>query len=313
MDLGDNDSSGSSVDSDHVPTKRLRTSIVTRSSRTTPTSKEPSIEADDHQRTLSPSLDNSDTEPEVSNIGSSTNDLSSNTHADLANDATPYATPTPRHSTPASMDVDQSNTNPETNNVVDVGARELVNIPPVVPLQPPVALPQPPAETIPESLTGKYNIHAYLSEVKESGFQDLLKNYISFELTDRSNIRGALSTTNRPKAVGWWSGRSRPDRLPPYDSLKSFAASIVKWWIALQPSWRKIQPGEVSRVGGNWQRLYQPGTNGLLNVVVLAYWWAKILEQREIAIDGTYIWFISDVTWVLSELTDAARKGISFD
>ena len=50
--------------------------------------------------------------------------------------------------------------------------------------------------------------------------------------------------------------------------------------------------------------------NSLLNVVVLAYWWIKILEQRESTVDKAYTWFVSDVAWVFSQLTDVAREGI---
>ena len=84
----------------------------------------------------------------------------------------------------------------------------------------------------------------------------------------------------------------------------------MTWWISLQPAWQKIQPGQTSRVGGNWECLYQPGINGLLNIIVLAHWWARILEERDGAVDDRYSWFISDFTWVLTQLTLAACEGI---
>ena len=61
---------------------------------------------------------------------------------------------------------------------------------------------------------------------------------------------------------------------------------------------------------GDWERLYQPGINGLLNIVVLAHWWARILKERESPVDDTYSWFVADVTWVLSQLTVVAHKGV---
>ena len=79
------------------------------------------------------------------------------------------------------------------------------------------------------------------------------------------------------------------------------------WWIYIQPEWREIGIATVSRVGrdsfGDWERLYQPGNNGLLNVLILAYWWARILEEWGSPVDGTYSWFVSDVSWVLTQLT----------
>ena len=176
---------------------------------------------------------------------------------------------------------------------------------------PPVPGPGPDSKLkIPEFLIGKHNIYCYLNCIEESGFQDLLKNYISFKAANCSRICGALSTYCRPDVIRWWSGRARPDRLPPYDSLKSLTESIVEWWIYLQPEWRKITLSKISRVGGDWRCLYQLGMNGLLNVVVLAYWWIKILEQRESTVDEAYTWFVSDVTWVFSQLTDVAHEGI---
>lgn len=329
MDMGDNDSSGSSVASDHVPAKRLRTSIATRSSRTTPAFEGPAVEVVARQeissitRESSPAPDHPSIEPETSDD----DDPPPTTHVNPANvnGSTLHVAPTP----PANMDVDESDTGLETNNVAGVGVHEPVNPPPAIQPQPqantatgvgvhppvnppPVAPAQPPAAAIPAFLTGRHNIYIYLSTVEESGFQDLLNNYVLFERTNRSHIRGALGTNGRPKAIGWWSGRARPDRLPPYDSLKSFTSSIVKWWILLQPEWRNIESGEISRGVGDWERLYQPGTNGLLNIVVLAYWWAKILDQREAVVDRTYAWFVADVAWVFSQLTEVARVG-TFD
>ena len=55
--------------------------------------------------------------------------------------------------------------------------------------------------------------------------------------------------------------------------------------------------------------LFRPGVNSLLNVVILAHWWAQILEERDCTHDETYSWFVSDVTWVLSQLTVVACEG----
>lgn len=100
MEIEDNDSSGSSVDSDHVPAKRLRTSIATRSSRAISVSEKstdvgalPSDARDD-----TPGPGNSDTEPEpncdpeVPDLNSSMNALSPGARLDPARDTTP-----PRH------------------------------------------------------------------------------------------------------------------------------------------------------------------------------------------------------------------------
>ena len=157
---------------------------------------------------------------------------------------------------PADMDVDKPSARPETNNTVRVGVHrvcELVSSLPATPSQLPSPSPGPGPDSklkIPEFLIGKHNIYCYLNCIEESRFQDLLKNYISFEATNCSCIHGALSTYCRPDVIGWWSGQAHPDRLPPYNSLKSLTESIVEWWIYLQPEWRKITLSEISRVGG---------------------------------------------------------------
>ena len=306
-DIESNDSSGSSVDSDHVPAKRLRTSIATRSSRTTPTPSLP-IETDISQspppavhdnpppavrddfplavrddpplvNTNSPALGGLDFGPGPGSIGA---------HVNPTGDTAPSTMSSPSHAP----------------------LPDIVASTPPVPSRPSLPSLASDSGEIPDFLIGKHDIYGYFSSVKEPGFQALLKIYITFELTNRSSVRGILATARRPKAVGWWSGRARPDKIPPYDSLNSFTSSIVEWWTFVQPDWRKIEPGKVSRATGDWERLYQPGVNGLLNIVALAHWWARILEQRESPVNETYSWFVADVTWVLSQLTAAARLDI---
>ena len=153
---------------------------------------------------------------------------------------------------------------------------------------------------IPAFLTTKHNIYGYLVNVNEPGFVALLDNYIAFEVAECSGIRGTLPTTCRPTAVSWWTSRARPDRIPPFDGLKGFASGVVEWWISIQPDWRRLKCGETNQGDGCWESLYQPGINGLLNVVILVYWWAKTLEGSGESGDAAYHWLANDVTWVLS-------------
>ena len=350
MDIDSNDGSGSSVDSDHIPAKRLRTAtIITRSSATTPDPtviiRGPSI----HQDPPSfvgihpPNLDNLNTEAETEHEAGPDTDFetepetgietgtelnaeipddtrlsSPGTHSNPTEPTTTSTTRTLHHSPTVDADVvvNGSGANLGTANAAKVSVRRVrkpINIP-VAPRQPPspspVSVPDPgsPLE-IPAFLIGKNNIYGYLSCVEETGFRDLLQAYIAFELADHSCIRSGHSTTNRPNAIGWWSSRAHPDKLPPYNSLKSFTKSITTWWISIQPHWRKIKPGKVSRIEEDWEYIYKPGINGFLNVVILAYWWARILEERNCDVDATYSWFVSDATWVLSQLTNAAHEG----
>ena len=58
-------------------------------------------------------------------------------------------------------------------------------------------------------------------------------------------------------------------------------------------------------VYGGWDALCAPRINGLLNVVMLVYWWARVLEEQCVG-DSTradYENFADDVAWVLSNLS----------
>ena len=58
-------------------------------------------------------------------------------------------------------------------------------------------------------------------------------------------------------------------------------------------------------VDGKWGTLYAPRINGLLNVVILAYWWVEVLEKQKPE-DGSradYEEFADDVAWVFSKLS----------
>jgi len=175
--------------------------------------------------------------------------------------------------------------------------------------------PDPPLEIkpiIPNFLTAKPNIYGYLVNIKEPGFMALLDNYIAFELADNSGVRGNLPTTHQPTAITRWSSRTHPDKTPPPDDSNKFANGVVKWWIFIQPNWRRgLACGETSRRNGCWEGLYQPGINGLLNIVILVYWWAKSLEARGESGDTAYHWLVADVTWVLSQLVCVASEGFS--
>lgn len=319
MNMEGNSSSGSSVDPDEFPAKRLRTStIVTRGSKSTSpqtatsqNGRSHSIAADDEL----PGVDTEDefpgfnTEDEVHSI--TTDDmLTESANTSDVDDHHPR-TPTPPLPSPPPTDVD-----PIRQPVQDTGIPDGTTplpVPKVDNLQlgavtgPPSSRPM-----VPDFLVmGKYDIYKYLTDVEEPGFKALLNTYVTFELADRSGIRGSLSTDGRPKAVTWWSSRARPDKFPPYDSFSSFTSNITKWWVSLQPDWRKsgFKCGKTSRKKGNFMSLYQPGVNGLLNIVILAYWWASILGERSEPASAAYHWLVTDTTWVLSQLTCVANDG----
>ena len=303
-DLADHGSSGSSVDSNHAPAKHLHTSMATRSSTATPVPEESAGETDVRLAAEETDVRHAAGETAVRHAPpSATGDRDPNTE--------PIPPTPPSHSQPEPMDMDtdEPNTGAGVSDPARVVycARKPTEKPPATPSQSSLPSPSP---KLPEFLLiEKYNVYKYLSSIKEANFQKLLEAYVTFECADRSRIDGALATLRRPRAISWWTSRARPHKIPPYDSLWSFTEGIINWWIYLQPEWRKIDVGVVSRVGGgfdDWECLYQLRMNGLLNVVILAHWWARILVERDNTVDGVYSWFVSDVSWVLSQLTIVA-------
>ena len=153
------------------------------------------------------------------------------------------------------------------------------------------------------------DIFDYLNKVKDPHFQQVLWQYIHIEIEDKSGASGFLPSTKRPVEISQWSARARPANLPDFvggkRTLSGFIDSVFVWWGLIQPSWRLFKRGEVSReVQGDWGDLYAPRINGLLNVVILVYWWAKALKELkpEDGIRAEYEEFADDVVWVFSNL-----------
>ena len=155
----------------------------------------------------------------------------------------------------------------------------------------------------------RVNIFKYLNELQDPHFQRVLFHYINFEANDKSNASGSLPTTDRPPEISQWTSRARPINLPEYTrdgrTFRTFVDSILNWWGSIQPPWRSFEPGVVSReVRGDWEALRAPRINGLLNVVILVYWWSRILEEHkpEDGVRANYEIFADDVAWVFSHL-----------
>ena len=176
----------------------------------------------------------------------------------------------------------------------------------------------PPAAVVPKFLTvtpkkSKASIHSYLVRCKDSHFQNLLKLYIAFEnVAAASEQAGSLSTTCRPSQVGWWIRSARFGTLPSLPNLHNYSSSVISWWSHLQPSWRKLDYAHSNRDDGAFGCLVQPGINGLLNIVILAYWWSSGLAKSEDeggAEGQRYRWFVADVSWVFSRLVETVLKN----
>ena len=323
---GDGSSSGDSISSQApVHQKRRRTSrVATRSSIQilatggAPTS-ENLMDVDTPPRDT-PSVEE-DTAFADSNRASKQDLIVTNPHDSTDTDA-PVATDTEHPVTtnaddPTNTDANNSATNAEdptvtnSNNPTNVGT-ELSTI--ARPAFSSASLDDVDEASIPTFLLhhgkGKreVNIFGYLSKVEDPLFQQALFHYLRFEINELKGA-GSLPTINCPAEIGQWSSRARPASLPEYtkggQSLMDFADSVFEWWARIQPPWRKFKHGKVSReVRGGWDTLCATGINRLLNVVVLIYWWIRILEEDkpEDGVRAEYESFAEDVAWVFSNL-----------
>jgi len=156
------------------------------------------------------------------------------------------------------------------------------------------------------------DIFSYLNKVEDSHFRWILFHYIQFEANDKSGTGGTLPTAGRPAEIVWWTSRARPSDIPNLldgsRTFKAFTDLVLRWWGSIQPSWRVFEQGKASRdVKGSWEDLYAPRINGILNVVILAYWWVSILDndEPEDGVREDYEFFADDVAWVLSKLLTA--------
>jgi hypothetical protein len=155
------------------------------------------------------------------------------------------------------------------------------------------------------------NIFDYLRKVEDPHFQEVLLHYLRFEINDKSQTGGSLPTTNRPVEISQWTTKARPAIIPDYMSsgrtFTDFVDSAFGWWASIQPAWRKFDRSVTSReVKGGWEVIYSPRINGFLNVVILAYWWIRILGEHKPEGDlrADYEFFAADVAWVLSKLSN---------
>ena len=156
------------------------------------------------------------------------------------------------------------------------------------------------------------DIFSYLDKVEDPHFRWILFHYIQFEANDKSGAGGTLPTAGRPAEIVWWTSRACPSDIPNLPdgsrAFKTFTDSVLRWWGSIQPSWRTFEQGKASRdIKGSWESLYAPRINGILNVVILAYWWVSILnnDKPEDGVREDYEFFADDVAWVLSKLLTA--------
>ncbi|KAF8189235.1 hypothetical protein K438DRAFT_1593425, partial [Mycena galopus ATCC 62051] len=119
----------------------------------------------------------------------------------------------------------------------------------------------------------------------------------------------ALPAMNRPEAVKWWDLRM-PCNLgeaEKEDEREDFYEGVVKWWVGINPAWRKaglvkvssfVETGLKQESQGDLESLFS-GLNGLTSVIACLWWWHQLAGIAE----GAPAWrkLLEDVRWVLEE------------
>jgi len=88
----------------------------------------------------------------------------------------------------------------------------------------------------------------------------------------------------------------------------------VKWWAAIQPSWRRVvADGELSRAvppDEKWEGLAKGGTAGICVVVMALSWWIKALGDNPADNVGDAWVAVRDLGWVLTQMKTALTSKI---
>ena len=124
--------------------------------------------------------------------------------------------------------------------------------------------------------------------------------------------QGRLATKNRPSEIAQWQKNGRKYAiLPKIEDLSQYRPSWQSWWWSLQPEWRQLSEGTVSRDMPDsleqWEGLCQGGSNGLFMVVLALAWWAT--ELSEVSDDDELCAAIDDVTWVMQSMASLLKAG----
>jgi hypothetical protein len=335
-DSGDGSSSGESISSDApMHRKRQRTSqIATRSSVRTPASRTTPSPSDAADASLPADADT----PLVETGNTALTDNASTGDAVISN-ANSHVPPNTNAEGPIVIDTDDlthtdiNESDVNANGPVSGPAATDTDVRPVPSHTAATAAIHGPTEAAPPSPSSpaswndidescvpafllrhgkgkrEVNIFKYLHNVEDPHFQQVLLHYLHFEMNAESGVAMALPTGNRPVEIGQWTSRARPAIIPNYTAggrtFKGFTDSVLAWWASIQPSWRTFERGSVSReVKGGWDVLRTTRINGLLNIVILVYWWVRILEEEEPegGVRADYEIFAEDVAWVFSNL-----------
>lgn len=120
----------------------------------------------------------------------------------------------------------------------------------------------------------------------------------------------SILTKNRPDQVAWWLKRGRkPKILPVIEKPREFAIEWQKWWLAMQPDWRRIEnkdkewttmartaPDDTDNAWSD-SKLLRSGPVGFRLIIMALAWWGQVvLKEKDTA---KFLEAVEDVKWVL--------------
>ena len=97
--------------------------------------------------------------------------------------------------------------------------------------------------------------------------------------------------------------------------LSIYGPGFTKWWQSIQPAWRRITEGSLSRAepygNDNWTSFAKGGTSSIYVVVMALSWWLRALDTGDTTSD---IWAnVGDVNWALQrmrhEISQSLKRG----
>ncbi|PPR02921.1 hypothetical protein CVT26_009776 [Gymnopilus dilepis] len=147
-------------------------------------------------------------------------------------------------------------------------------------------------------------------------FNNLVLDWLRFEATyEYKGLEGKsssrLSAKHRPPPVGDWIQRARVSTYKPTIAPSEFGSDFWAWWAHLQPPWRKVDKNTMSReVGGCWDALDKPSSNGWPSVVAALFFWGRAFAEREVDSESWLNWrmAVQDASWVLVQLR--SQRGL---
>jgi hypothetical protein len=108
----------------------------------------------------------------------------------------------------------------------------------------------------------------------------------------------------------WLKNGRKYSMSPKVTDLLDYATSWQTWWRGLQPEWRRLADGTLSREvpdeGEEWEAIYRGGANGFFIIVLSISWWVLALDGK--ADEGLQD-VLADTTWVLGCMLDKQAKS----